>query len=425
MGERRGRRVRGRRGGRHAAVKKIVEENKTFSVSPTDRAFLRDRLGGFVETREGGVAIARVVGHLRMPSGDTLVVRSPKAPAASVLAWVAFVDPTLRAVDWTDEVDELGAEGDIGTLVVLLFLRELRRALARAGLPRSYAATTTTSSNIRGRIDFTGLIAAGGDLTRVPCTIWERRPISHAVRTLATAVRRIAGDALLREVDPLALRSATRALAPVEPFADPREPSTASPLARNELPFARAVALARMLLAKNDLGELGDERGHGFLINLETLFERTVAVALGDAGVTALTKVNVPYWRRDSEGATGLVQGMQLDVHCPGLAPGGVVVDAKYKTKVSSSNVQQVLTYCFALGAREAALIVPSVCTSDRRSLVFRDPLSLRDIRVHCVELSTTSTSVAGWRESGRRMVTALREAIGAISTAQGALHPP
>jgi hypothetical protein len=132
----------------------VVDEGDTFSVVAEDRAFLRERLGGRVDAQHGGVSVSRVVGHLRLPSGLTLCIRSPKAPAASVLAWLAFVDPSLRAVDWTDDLPSFGQGGDIAALTAFIFLRQLRRALTRFGVPRVYTSTGTTSSIIRGRIEF-------------------------------------------------------------------------------------------------------------------------------------------------------------------------------------------------------------------------------------------------------------------------------
>ena len=58
-------------------------ENEAFTVDGLDRAYLSDTLGGYFERRDEGWAVCRVVGHLRLPSGETLFIRSRKAPAAA------------------------------------------------------------------------------------------------------------------------------------------------------------------------------------------------------------------------------------------------------------------------------------------------------------------------------------------------------
>ena len=77
-----------------------VLEGQTFRVADEDLPALRRHLGGLLERRHDGWAVTRMVGHLGLPSGQVLQISSPKATGASVLAWMAYVDPTLRAMRW-------------------------------------------------------------------------------------------------------------------------------------------------------------------------------------------------------------------------------------------------------------------------------------------------------------------------------------
>jgi hypothetical protein len=75
-----------------------VLENQAFALSDEDASFLQRRLGGLFEPRTDGWAVCRMVGHLRLPSGVILRIRSPKASTASLLSWLAYVDPSLASL---------------------------------------------------------------------------------------------------------------------------------------------------------------------------------------------------------------------------------------------------------------------------------------------------------------------------------------
>jgi 5-methylcytosine-specific restriction endonuclease McrBC regulatory subunit McrC len=152
---------------------------------------LRRRLEGLFERRQEGWAITLVVGHLQLPSGELLRIRSPKASAASVLAWPAYVDPTLGPLQELRALPASADEGDIGALLARLFVDELTRVAHGHGLTRRYQRQAVRSASIRGRIDFARLSHAGGDLSRTPCIAWERRQQTPLNQTLAAAVDRV------------------------------------------------------------------------------------------------------------------------------------------------------------------------------------------------------------------------------------------
>lgn len=391
---------------------RIVTEGEAFDVSEADHLFLSDLLGGFVEhRRDGQTTIHRMVGQLRLPSGTAISIRSPKAPATSVLAWLAYVDASLAPLLLLDDVELAAFDGDVVVLSVLLLLTELRRALQRHGIPRAYAHAQTWSSAVRGRIEFERLLRRGGDLSRLPCAVWERTPCGPTVRTIAAALAMITADEALRRISPADLRACVSAFADVEPVADADLLSGKSGPARSELGFARALGFACLLLRSNWLASGSTARGPGYLVNLDALFESAVVRALGLVDRETRAKRPVAYERVGSA-KTSMLQGMEMDAHCPSLGARGIVVDAKFRRAVSSQSLQQVLTYCFVTGSEEAVLVFPRGFVTDKRPFVFRSPFARRSIRVHIAELDTTGRSLAAWRAAGAEMAEAIRRTV-------------
>jgi hypothetical protein len=97
---------------------------------------------------------------------------------------------------------------------------------------------------------------------------------------------------------------------------------------------------------------------------------------------------------------------MELDLFVTPSPRGALVVDAKYKTDISSANLQQMVTYCYLTGSRRAFLVVPA----GHAPLVmytFAGP-GVTDIVVRVVALDTTATDVDGWRRASRAVVAAV-----------------
>lgn len=87
---------------------RVVEEGAPFEIAGEDRAHLARLLRGSLQWREDGVAVWGVVGHIRLPSGDTLAIRSKKAPAACLLSWASYVDPSLSDLKNVRQLDDVG-----------------------------------------------------------------------------------------------------------------------------------------------------------------------------------------------------------------------------------------------------------------------------------------------------------------------------
>lgn len=385
-----------------------VYENRPFKIPDRDRRFLSRILK--LERRDSGWVVSHQVGHVALPSGETLRIRSPKATNASILTWAAYVDPTLSALRFLGTAEELSAPGDLAGLIARLFIRETLAAVARAGIVRQYHRVSTTTLSIRGKIDFARLARQGGELSRVPCIVWERLPETPLNRFLAEALRRVRQDVLMAAAVGRDLRQVQSFFANVRPVAEPDLVSGKTTLDRNEQPFTTACALARLILRHSALTEGFEHLGSSFLVNLDTLFERAVATAFRDAGVKAQTGVSLHYERRAARSPTDPRGGsfqMDLLVEEPPEVP--LVVDAKYKSRISSDNLHQMISYCFLCGARRAVLVFPKGHIGNRRSFYFRNGFrkyqAPEAIRVDIAELDTTAESVAEWRNHGKRLV--------------------
>lgn len=401
-----------------------VYENSTFAIEGSDLAFIQNTLGGNLERRRDGWAITRLVGHLALPSGRALRIRSPKATGAAVLSWMAFVDPTLAGLRFVGRVPEAVDAGDVATLATRLFFIELFAAIQRHGVGRAYVRTRAYSSAVRGRIDFAALARQGGNYSKLPCQLWERQPDTPLNRLLAAAIDAIARDIVLRGPFATDIRRAQVAFTgvPPQPNFDTLSGTVAS--SRTAQPYLAVEALARILITGAMLGEGQASPGVGFLVNLETLFEKTVVRALTAAKLDIDAKAKVPYSRTGEHGRH-TTHSMEADVVIRNLNSGPIVVDAKYKSTLSASNIQQMITYCFVLGARIGVLVVPGGITGDLRSYNVVPPTDGKGgrsstINIHVVELETGATTVEQWRDEAAKFVRRL-----ALATSNNAMQLP
>ena len=390
-----------------------VWEGETFGLEdPRDVGLLARLLAGRFEQRPGGWAITHRVGHVRLPSGEDLRIRSRKSPAAAVLAWIAYADPTLRSLGILKPPPDNAGDGDIGALVAALFAAETLQSITRHGLVRRYDRRQVVSSAVRGRIDFTRLAHQGGNLARLPCVAWERLPDTPLNRLLAAALGCIRRQPAMAYAARDALVPLLAAFDGVRPGVDQRLLAGSSPFPRNEQGFEPACALARLLLKMSRLGDGTTHAGAAFLVDIAALFEKTVVAGFREIGVHALAKEPVPYDVIGPDGAVASRREMEMDVFLPGTPAGSIVIDAKYKVSVSSANLQQVVTYCVSKGARQAVLVLPGVDAGMRRSYRLRlasAPGTTGEdrIRVEEVVLDTTATSVAAWRSAAVAMAIA------------------
>jgi 5-methylcytosine-specific restriction endonuclease McrBC regulatory subunit McrC len=379
-----------------------VWESEPFTVDALDCEHLKRVLAGNFQRHIDGWIIRRTVGHVVLPSGTVLHVRSKKSSSAALLMWAAYCDPSLRALRFLGTFSNLGSHGSIAALASRMFAAELLSASARSGLARHYERLHVRASIVRGRIDFSRAVRRGGQIVPIPCVVWERTPNTPLNRLFAAACKVIARDAVMRTACERDLPKLTALLGGVRPEVDPEILRGTQPLSRNLQHLEPSAALARLILRGIHLNEGTVGRGAAFLLNVEALFERTVVQAFREAAVPSVPKHPVHFQRIASERATS--NSMELDVFLPTSSAGPLVVDAKYKTSVASENFQQAVTYCYLTGAHQAFLVIPAG-HSEVATYRFETPLKNESILVHVVELATNGQSVEEWRAAARSLV--------------------
>ncbi len=336
-----------------------------------------------------------------------MVIRSRKADGASLLAWLAYADPTLDALKCLGTVPDLSDDAGFGSLVARIFCVETWRAIQATGLIRTYHRREIQSAVLRGRIDFARLARGGGDLSRTPCIVFARLPQTPLNRLLSAAARRVERDPELRRAAGAPLGALAAMLAEVPPTVDTAALGQAIELSRLERPFAVSVALARLLLRSGGLGSGDGLSSPAFLVNLANLFERTIVRAFLDSGERAAPGHPVRVARIDGTAAVDISAPMRIDLFLSDQPGGPIVVDAKYKYKISASNLHQMVSYCWATGARRAVLVVPRGAVSDRRRIEI-EGAGEGVVRIHVMEIDLGERTLGGWHRAGRDLVEAV-----------------
>ena len=383
-----------------------VEEGLRFRCDPAVAARLRALLpANTYEERDGQSLISRVAGLIELNRTTQVRIRSGKASGASLLAWMAYIDPTLASIARLGLAPQAGGAGDLVEALAVTFCRLFLQTVGRCGVSRAYLQRQHVGAEVVGRIDFARLARAGGNLAAVPCTVWRRLPDTPWNQLIAAALRKIRShpslraacrtelpvcEGLLEGVNPHSVKLAS-------PYARVRQAHPGA-LPRTALPFAPVCALARILLGGGGI-QTGKERdGLSFLINLEQLFEKTVVKAFGDANIPCLPKEPLAYKRDDRSGA------FQMDLFCPDFYGNPLVVDAKFKRDVSPGNLQQMVTYCVMTGATRAVLVLPSTQPVEPASNSI--PTAGGDpIRIDIVKFQVANRTVGDWCQSAARFM--------------------
>lgn len=379
-----------------------VFEGQPFELhSSEDGHTLQRLLRGFVSRSGNAWTISRVVGHLRLDAKRILHIRSPKATAASLLSWMAFVDPRMHALGQLCQTPKSGSPGDLTGALAWLFCEQLQLIARRNGLLKRYQHQIQVLGTVRGRIEFAQMARKVTTADKIPCQVTERVHQTKLNQLLAAAFEIIKCDPWLRQRAGPAYGPCLELLQSVSAAVDRPLLSGRVGLNRLESPFEPVLTLARLLLQGNALGDLGGREGLGFLVNLETLFERTVTRAIHEAGLPYLEQAPLSYAREDCQHWSSFSVDVMILTSPP------VVVDAKFKSAVSSANLQQMVTYCLMTGARRAVLVLPAGHLKDRRSYRFPiDPIwGGGEVRVDLVELKTDGQCLAAWRTNAQALV--------------------
>lgn len=378
-----------------------LEEGRRFSCDPSVASRLRALLPSeSYEEREGQSIISRMAGLIQINRTTQVRIRSRKASGAALLAWQAYLDPSLRSAARLGLAPQAGEGGELVEALAVTFCRLFLQTVGRCGVSRAYLQRQHVGAEVVGRIDFAKLTRSGGNLTAVPCTVWRRLPDTPWNQLIAAALRKIRRHPSLRAACRTDLAACEALLEGVNAhsskLANPNE------LPRTAQPFAPVCVLARLLLDNGGMDEGESQAGLSFLINLEALFEKTIVKAFQDAGIDCLPKQPLPY-RRNDRGAS-----FQMDLYCPNFHGQPLVVDAKFKTDVSSANLHQMVTYCVMTGARRAVLVLPS--SDDVAPSTYVVPTSHGTISIDVVKFDVDNRTVEDWRRSAARLIHALTE---------------
>ncbi|MBA3550045.1 MAG: hypothetical protein H0T76_26500 [Nannocystis sp.] len=374
---------------------------------------MRLKFPQFMTLRRSGWAFVRAVGHVVLPSGCVLRIRSAKAPAHALAAWLAYTDPSLRDIVLDRDIDAVTEEGEISGLLAAIYVQLLTRACMSSGVTRVYQPVQAVSPYIRGRIDFTRHAVRGHDWSKIPCTSWMRVPDSPLNCFLVAALERARRDPLVSTRLAGALAGASHLLAGIPARIEDSLLYGRAPLQRNEWPFQGAYRLARLILQNQRLGDGQRLPGFAFILNLERLFEKAVATAFARAGVDCKARAPVTYVERLSR--TSGHRSMYLDLLCQ-TADGLLVVDAKFKHEVSAGNLQQMVTYCFLSGARRAWLILPGE-PRESSTFCFNAPDG-QSIIIETRFLATNAASLGAWEQNGAMLA-------GGLAASDALVSPP
>lgn len=325
-------------------------------LSEADETFIEDELASeptkldVTYTSDGDAIIrsSQYVGVVTLPSGCTVEIL-PKA-ADTNLVWLlqyahgvtdATIDRETEVVSGPTFFDAIGA----------LFAAELETVIRR-GIHRKYDRTRTSDDHLRGRLDVHRQLQNHGPQPTSFEVTYERLtedvPLNQAVTYAAGLVARLVSDPELASQ----LERQHRLLRKrVTPRRVPSSELDDIQLTRLNDQYADLLELTRYVLEGTFVDEfqVGDCDSFSLLVNMDTIFERTVERA---AREIAREWDNVRATGQES--FSGLVRGdhavdMRPDVCFRRDDSFALVVDAKWKTgSVRSSDVYQLAAYQLA-----------------------------------------------------------------------------
>lgn len=274
---------------------------------------------------------------------------SPRISIARLVFLLGYAqDP--RA--WRDDPAGLDDQADLWPAMAQVFVRQGEKALER-GLLQGYRTEESPQLVMRGRLREADQLRRRGGLL-VPL---EVRYDEYDVDIAENRILRAAAERLLRVPRlpaPICrrLRHLVAQLGDVQRLV-PGQPLPVTPTSRLNARYQPALALARMVLRSRSVDVLdAGVRATGFLLNMNTVFEDFVAIAM--------TEALAPYGGRsvpqDSSHRLDVAGNIKLRPDLVHYGPNGrpqAVIDAKYKSESPAgypyADVYQLLAYCTAL----------------------------------------------------------------------------
>lgn len=344
-------------------------ERREISLSPEDQAiFLADtsrRISIAPTAVPGRVEMSpnQYVGVVRLPSGITLDLL-PKVPLYNVMWMIAEVE-RLDGINYHsfDHEVRINTFDDILEPIASAFVGLVEHLVDR-GLYRAYIEQEDNLPAVRGRIEFREDLNQNVVLrhrtycrfTEFSWDVAENQVIRQVIRTLVgwrfsrrLTNRLISLDRQMEDVQPGNLRAHD-----IDRFQYSRQSEHYRPIHRYCRLFLEGFSLSE---------QVGDSPFNGFLMDMNVLFERFVAIRLRQSLAAHHNRAKLH--RQDSHplfyGASIRIQPdlvLTIDNHT------ALVADTKYK-KVgpgadgSSADYYQIITYCTVMELNHGVLIYP------------------------------------------------------------------
>jgi 5-methylcytosine-specific restriction enzyme subunit McrC len=299
------------------------------------------------------------VGAIRLGAGEDAVLFrvAPKIPIARLMFLVQYAEQNASA-RWDEAEVSAREEEGLVAAVARAFGRAALRAL-RSGVLTGYREADDELTVIRGRIR-AGDQARKGPTLGLPLAVTydDFTPDIPENRLLLAAARELGQLPELRDDVLDMLGNVERRLSGIGGM---RPDETWMPTRLNAH-YYRALNLAGLVLRGNSYELDGDSgvRADGLLISMPQLFQDFLAMALG----SALHRYGGDCLRRQEHHLDdeGMIRA-QTDAEY--YAPGdperpAAIIDAKYTVlgaKGRSGRVQQIISYCYKLGASHGYLV--------------------------------------------------------------------
>ena len=225
------------------------------------------------------LAASSWVGTIRTPNGSLIL--QPKVAISRLLFLLSY---TLDPDRWRDVPFDYQTSDSLVEAIIPGFVHQVRRAI-RQGLLQGYRAREDTFTTVRGRIDFAQQLRRHHGRTPPVEVVYDEFTDDIVEnRLLKAAVNRLGRLQLRSPASRSALRTLGSAFDRVQlQHYDPRELPTVTYTRLNEH-YRPAVELARLILQASsfDLAH-GAARSSAFLVNMNSVFEAFVTVALREA----------------------------------------------------------------------------------------------------------------------------------------------
>lgn len=383
-----------------------------LALSPADRhALLVDGEGKFGLSPISQPDVLQVnpnqyVGVMRLPSGLTLDLL-PKVDLYNVMWMIAEVE-RLEGIDFArlERTVTIETFEDILEPIARVFVEQVEHLIDR-GLYRAYVEVEDNLTAIRGRIDFREDLVRNVVLRhRTYCRFTEFSWDVPENQVIRQVVRKLAGWGFSRKLT-VELLALDRQLEDVS-----LSHMTASDIdrfhyARQSEHYRPIHRFCRLFLDGFSLSEeAGDSPFDGFLMDMNVLFERFVAIKLHEQ------LQNQPGWRIVTQQQHALFhhQGTKIkpDLLLQDNGNNVLVADTKYKKRTggdgTTADYYQMIAYCTVLGLNHGLLIYPRHFTDvDQRMQVIGSAIHIHELSIDLRE--SREAIEAGFAALSARMV--------------------